>query len=354
MAKTLDNIHWEPRKIDGYNKPHNFVMGPREPGKTTNMWVRKIYKQWKKNKKPWAYFVRSAVEICEAMIETIFAVNLNKFFDDNCEAQYTKGAFKDGIVDIKINGELFIRIISLNIPLRRIKLATIPNIGGGFFDEYIINPKSGEKYIKDEAFKLKEAYTTYARESDGMLKFYYTGNVYSLFNPLFLEWKVDTNKLKKGEFYVGDNFVIEWIKISAELRAFILEHNPTYAFDEEYAEYALEGTAINDVDIKVATLPPNYSLRFVFRISGKILGVYQNNFIEDLEDRYFVTLLSQNISPTRTIFCFEFSELVSRCALISREEANSLNHFKMAMRKRLVAFGDISAYYFSEEIYKNL
>ena len=50
-------------------------------------------------------------------------------------------------------------------------------------DEYIINPKSGERYGKDEAFKIKEAYTTWRRECDGVLKCYFLANPYSLYNP---------------------------------------------------------------------------------------------------------------------------------------------------------------------------
>ena len=162
-----DNIHWSWRPIDGYNKPFNFVMSPREPGKTDSTWWEKIYCPWCEKKTPWMYLVRQSIEITEAMIQDI-EDTLNKWSVEEIKFQYTKGNFKDGIVDVKINGELFFRIVSLNIPLRRIKLAKIPNIGGVFMDEYIINPKMDEKYIKGEAFKIKEAYTTWRRSYDGL------------------------------------------------------------------------------------------------------------------------------------------------------------------------------------------
>ena len=282
-----DNIHMNWRVIDSFNKPINAFISPREPGKTDTTWWEKIYTQWCDNKRPWAYLVRQSVEINEAMIEDI-AVTINKWAIEPIELQYTKGNFKDGIVDVKINGELFIRIISLSIPLRRIKLAKIPNIGGIFMDEFIINPKSGEKYLPDEYFKIKELYTTYRREykGKGFLKMYFSGNPYSLFNPLFVGLNLDVSKLKKDVYVktdapeieysfadgitfndgiyklkqnvlVGDQFAVEWGVLHPVLKRWLLEKNPFYQFDEDYSEYALEGCAVNDKNIRLGKLPLN-------------------------------------------------------------------------------------------------
>ena len=67
MAVKLDNIHYSFRGIDGYNKPFNFIVSPRELGKTTMMWNIKIYRKWKVNKKPWIYLVRQVVEITDSL-----------------------------------------------------------------------------------------------------------------------------------------------------------------------------------------------------------------------------------------------------------------------------------------------
>ena len=85
LNDMLDNLHYSFREIDGYNKPINIVISPREPGKTTFMWVKKIYAQWKIDKRPFIYIVRKSVEINEALISSIFDVNINKFTDDNVE-----------------------------------------------------------------------------------------------------------------------------------------------------------------------------------------------------------------------------------------------------------------------------
>ena len=371
------------RTLDGFNKAINCFISPREPGKTDTTWWEKIFSNWMEDNRPWAYLVRQVVEITEAMIQDIENI-INKWSIEPVTLEYTKGAFKDGIVDIKIKGKLFIRIIALSITLRRIKLAKIPNIAGVFMDEYIINPKSGEKYIPDEYFKIKELYTTYRREyqGKGMMKMYFCGNPYSLFNPLFVGLGVDVSLLRKDKYIqdgeddvtysfpdgitfedkkykcshnvcVGHTYAIEWGALHPILKRWLLEKNPFYQFDEEYNQYALEGMAVNDRNIKLSKQPRNFYLAFVLKMSGKNIGIFQNNYLEELEDKYFCKFLDE-VSARRTIYCFEFEEMVERSILMSIDERLKLQRFKNAMRKRMVSFEDINVYYYIEEAYKNL
>lgn len=349
MAMKLDNIHYSYREIDGYNKAFNFVMSPREPGKTTNMWVAKIYYGWLKDSKPWIYTVRQSVEITEAMIETIFA-EIQKFTDTPLEPEYNKGTFKEGIVDVKLNGKMFIRIISLSIQMRRIKLAKLVNIKGVFTDEYIIDPKTKEKYLTNEAFKIKEAYSTWRRESEGVLKWYFAGNPYSLYNPLFIDWNVEVNKLRKGEFYVGGNFVIQWATLNPLLREKLLRDNPLYEFDEDYAGYALEGSAINDANIPIGIKPESYKLSIVFKYGKKYIGIFKG---DDYNAPYYAEEISTP-SKSRDIYCFEFDDLVERGIIMSFEERRKLQRFKDSMRTFNVIFSDINIYYMIIEIYNYL
>lgn len=352
MAMKMDNIHFNFREIDGYQKPFNFVMSAREPGKTTSLWTTKIYGKWKENHKPWIYLVRTAVEITEAMIDSIFDTCIRKFFDDDIKVRYPKGEFKTGIVDVYVNDMLFFRIVSLSLPLRRIKLAVLKNIGGVAMDEYIIDPKSGEKYIKEEAFKIKEAYSTWRREADGVLKCYFLGNPYSLFNPLFVAWGVDTGKLKRGSFYVGDTFVIQWATLNPLLREKLLRDNPLYAFDEDYKGYALDGEAKNDKGIRLGKIKDGFFLRFVFKISNKYIGVFQNP--DPLGDPTYFAKEVDSFGKDRTAICFDFADMVDRTALIGTDERFYLARFKNAFRQRMVEFDTISIYYFLEEIYTQL
>lgn len=369
MAVELDNIHYDIRHLDGYNKAINIVIGPREPGKSTQGWVVKFYRKWKKCFKPWIVLERQAVAIDEAYIQSIFDNFINKFDDDNLEPIYSKGDVKKatGIIDIYVNWKVgsdkdgkpiyekkrFLRIVSLSIKMARIKKAILKDCGGVIMDEFIINPKFGEKYLPQEFEKIEEAYTTWRREVDGVLKMYFFGNPYSLFNPLFVGLKVNIKKLKRGEIYIGDNFVIEWCILTPELRAYLLKVNPFYQFDEEYANYALDGCAINDDNIRLGTLPINFAINFVIKMDGKFIGIFKNNYLDHLEDKYFCKFLDK-VAAERTIYCFNFTEMVNRTILVAKDEVKKLQRFKDAMRKRLVTFEDINVYYYLEEVYKNI
>ena len=346
-----DKIYFNWRRLDGYPQPFKFAMSPREPGKTTSSWI-KIWRRYRETGKPWIYLVRQSVAITEALIETIHGV-ISKFFDDVPNFQYTKGAFKDGICDIKINGKIFFRIVSLSIPLQRIKLAVLRDLDNVFCDEYIIDPRSDEKYLHNEGFKIKEAYTTWRREATGILNFYFAGNPYSLFNPLFVELGVKTNELRKGQVWTNGLIAIEWAMLTPELRAKLLKENPLYVFDEEYTQYALEGTAINDRNIKTGELPQNFSLKWIFKANNKFIGVFKNNIYDENQDKFFCKFLD-NVSKYRTIYCYEFEELIERAVVMSLDERIKLQKFKEAFRERKIAFGDINCYYLTEEIYKNI
>ena len=350
-AEINTELYFNWRKLDGYPQPFKFAIGPREPGKTTATWI-KIWRRYSETHKPWIYLVRQAVEITEALIESIRDM-ITKFFDDVPEFQYIKGTFNDGIVDIKINGQIFIRIVSLNKKMRDIKLAVLQNVDGVYMDEYVVNPRMGEKYIKDEGNKIKEAYTTWRREAYGQLKCYFSANPYSLFNPLFVALGVNVGELRKGEVWTNGMIAVEWVVLTEGLREKLLRENPFYQFDEEYSEYALEGTAINDRNIKLGEQPQNFSLKFIFKASNKYIGVFKNNVYTEDSDRFYCKFIT-DFSKYRTIYCYEFEELVERAIVMSLDERMRLQRFKEAFRERKIAFENINCYYFCEEIYKNI
>ena len=351
MAKEWDNIHYSFRPVDGYNKPFIFVMTPREPGKTTAMWYEKIYRIWKKDFKPWIYCVRNAVEITEALIDSIADTIINVFTDDEVKLEYKTGSFKGGIVDVFIKGKIFIRIVALSCKLRKIKLAVLQDIAGIFMDEYIIDPSTQEKYLAGEAFKIKEAYNTWRRaySGKGFLKWYFCANPYTLHNPLFISWGVETNKLKRDSFYVGDTFVIHWGILSAALREKLLKENPLYKFDDDYIKYALDGQAIQDANIKIAPFPEGYKLQFILKYDNIYVGVFQNWNYDGDADRFYCKQLQS--TGKREIICFDFSEMIERSILLGVAEKLKLQVFKNCVRQRLVSFENINLYYIVKEIY---
>ena len=223
-------------------------------------------------------------------------------------------------------------------------------------DEYIIDPRTSERYISNEAFKIKEAYTTWKREysGKGVLKMYFLGNPYSLYNPLFMDWGVNPNKLKRDSFLVGDIYVIHWAVINPKLKEKLLKENPLYRFDEEYTGYALEGSAINDTNIKLGTLPHDFSIKYAFKVNGKYLAVFRANYLEMGASYSYFVMDYPELSKKRIVFCYDFKEIVDKAVIMSPEDRFNLARFKDAIRKNIVAYGDINVYYLIMEVYKNL
>lgn len=349
-----DNLHFTFREIDGYNKFINFVISEREPGKSTSLWLDKIYKAFKEGKTS-IVVKRQIADITDVYINDSVEI-IRKFADENFKVYYKKTSLKDGIVDLKVhdeNGEerIFCRLIGLSNPLSRIKSLVLRNLKYVLFDEFICNQKEGEKYLKGEAFKFFEMINTFQRESDN-LKVYFCGNPYSLFNPYFLELGVDTSKLKRGSIVKGDNYVIQCYEMKPELRELILKKNPLYKFDNAYTKYAFEGSNINDSNIRIENKPVNSFIEAVFRVSNKYLTVFKNmDFSQDI--RYFIQL-SDTVSKRHEVLCFDLKELVNGTSLASNIDKLQFHYLKACFRRRLVVFSSIECYYLFEEVYSNL
>ena len=348
MIKELDSMHISLREIDGYNKAFNYVVCEREAGKSTQL-VAKLWKNYKDGYTS-LLFRRNVVDITIDYINSILEI-IHKFFDESFEFYYNLTSLKDGIVSIKDkDNKLIFVIVGLSIKVSRIKSLVLRNIRAFFFDEFICNPRFKEKYLPSEADKFKEAYNTFYRESEVMIKCYFFGNPYSLYNPYFLWMGVDVSKLKKGSIYTGKNFLVWCYDITPELRKYILERNPLYEFDDAYTRYAFFGQAINDENIRLSQLPINYSLKWLFRANGKYIGVYQNRYVDALQDMYFCKI-EESIGNKRNVYCYDFNELVDRCAIISNDDREKFARFKRALQRNLVTFESINVYYMIIEIY---
>ena len=351
-----DNIHFNCRKIDGYNLPFNFIISEREAGKSTAIWLDKAYKAFVDGGHTTLVIRRKITHITKAYIDDIAEI-INKFTDDKVVFEYNASSLKEGLVDISINDKRFMRICALSCDITALKSLVLRNLKYIIFDEFICNQRFGEKYLKDEATKFMEVYNTFRRESDG-LKCYFMGNPYSLYNPYFMFFNVNTGKLQRGTILTDKkSYVIQCYEITPELRAKILQENPLYQFDNSYTKYAFEGQNVNDLNIIIREkLPPNFKLLYVFKSANKYIGLYRADIFFDNSDiLYYCEFIDGNrVSKRRDIICFDFEQLVDRVVMLSPDERYKFQKVKDAMRKRLIAFNSIECYYLIEEIYFNL
>ena len=350
-----DNIHFSLRTINGYNLPFNFIISEREAGKSTAIWLQS-YDTWVKEGKTTLVIRRKVVHITKAYIDDICQI-IRKFRDESVKFEYSQSTLKEGIVDIYINEKRFVRVCALSVDITALKSLVLRDLKYIIFDEVVCNTRFGEKYLKDEATKYMECYNTFRRESEN-LKCYFLGNPYSLYNPYFLFFGVDTSKLKRGAIITDKkSYVIQCYEITQELRQKILAENPLYQFDNSYTKYAFEGKNVNDENIIIrAKLPPAFKLLYVFKNSNKYIGLYRKDVWDlDSDIYYYAQFIEPGaISKRRDIICFDFEELVERVIMLSPEEKWKFQKIKDAMRKRLIAFNSIECYYLLEEIYFNL
>lgn len=343
----LDNIHLDLSPMDGYQKPFVYIVSARESGKTTTVWIKKAYKIWKATGRTGVVIRRQINDITEDYINSIQYI-LNKF-DIDVTFTFMRGKIKEGSVTVYVDDKIFFRVIALSNPINRIKSNILPNLGWMIYDEFICNPKFKEKYLENEYDKFLEVYNTFRREAPDKFTCYFLGNPYSLYNPYFSRIGVDTKKFVKGNIQCGSNWVAWNYPLRPELIELLRKTNPLYVDDDVYTQYALYGSAVNDMNINLGEKLDGMKLRFIFRIQGFFIACWA-----DYEGNWFCDKCTFEFSAKRKAYCFDFDELVSRSVMLSREDVFKFGTFKSAMRCGNVAFSTIEIYYIIKEIYENI
>lgn len=145
-----------------------------------------------------------------------------------------------------------------------------------FFDEFCVSKKLGGKYLPYEAEKFGQIYRTFYRESKN-LRCIFCGNPYSKYNPYTAWLNMNLQEIKVGNIYFGDNWAIEYISITPELKQWVLDHDAMMDLEsEEQAMFSLEGKSIEDENTQLMPKQPeNSRLLYLFKTQGKLIGVYK-------------------------------------------------------------------------------
>ena len=123
--------------------------------------------------------------------------------------------------------------------------------------------------------------------------------------------------------------------------------------DEDYGNYALDGYATNDNNIRVNRRPDNFALNIVVRFGDKYIGFYKNNYVDDGVDIFHCEFIN-NFSATRNVYAFNFEDMVKRSQLFTRDDKSKFYRFRLALSRNLVTFSSPAVYYMIIEIYKYL
>lgn len=354
----FDNIHYSFTTLDGHNKPFNFVISPREDGKTTSF----IRKSWKAFLNGYTTIIlkRMIANITDDYIRGIEGI-LRKFGFD-VTLSFKLGEIKEGVVSVYAQTpdmdkkRLYLKIIALNVRTDQLKSLFIENPAYMFLDELILQPHSKQdKYLEREAWKMCELYNTYRRENI-KLKFYACGNPYSMYNPYFVFFGIDPATLKYGTITTGEIWAVERHALHPDLVAKLKKENPLYnerngdAFDS-YTKYALNGEAVGDSSIKICKQrPEGFKLFTCFRYEGSYIGVYKG---EHDNFTYWAGQIKDE-GTRREVFAFSFNDLVEGSALFSIADKIKFAQLRMAIANRNIAFDGVESNYQIQEVYKHL
>ncbi len=366
IVPKKDNIHLTTSRGDSYDVLDNFYITSRGMGKSAIFW-NKLYNAWKRLGRSGIVLRTIQADITTAYLDDTETL-LNKFRmpEDYVKISYKRGSVKDGVVDLFIQepGDaekyLFVRVVALGIKVTRYKSLIVRNPSMIGYDEFIPNTRLGEKWLPDAPWRVKELYSTFARECDGYtLKRYWFGNPYSRYIPYLLNYyKIDTLQLKPGDFLHGKNYIIDLQKPKPELVELLKKQNPDLLndIDEEWQRF-MKGEFINDENYVIdPTEPQGYQLRWVFRIGGHYLGCFRggetSDWDADFDTDWYVKMLPDDWKSTRRdIYAVDFDNLVAGTTLISGVDKCNTQILRSAIARRAVTFKDVNSAYLLQSIY---
>lgn len=349
----IDDLHYDLSRVDGYEKPFNAIICEREPGKSTSL-ILKAYKAFRQKGLPAVFLRNIAADISQIYLSSIEGT-INKFKGREIRIIW-KG--KDGIFVgyERETMKIFCAVFPIGAPLNRVKSLNIGKISALIYDEGIVATSMGEKYPPSLAFKVKEIYKTFARESrPEVLKFYMAGNPYSKFHPLFVDWGVPFQDIKRGKIIHGDKWVLDCYEMKKELRDYILKSDPTFSFDDAYSKYAFDGASIEDEACNILPRPSEgYSLYVVFKAQNRFVWVWKNK--PDIREknhlvpRYWIESNGKAPGKKQTVICADFTQMMSDGQLLDAYKGTFAS-LKRSVALNRVTYESPEAFYLTQLIY---
>lgn len=283
-------MFWTNNKILSYNKTFNFVIGQRTGGKSYDSKNLAISHHLKYNIEI-VWIRREKTELSKEFRMKFFSDVEHLYPENGFDIKMTESGATAYIFDKvknesgeieQLNRRPFIYFVALSV-YHKHKSIPFNNVKWIIFDEFIINPRTGARYLKGETFAFFEIYHSiarpYSRMVDGKTKMIdpktrvlFLGNSISIVNPYFSYFniKIDLDK----EFNVFDNGVVQiW---DGTLHREYMETTSLGKSLEgtDYIEYAQENEFYLDNNNFVQHKTKNASYLFGFIVEGHKLGVW--------------------------------------------------------------------------------
>ncbi len=288
-----------------YNCMFNQILGPRGHGKT--YWGKKrVIKNFLKSGEEFIYLRRRVKELDMAKENIYQDIIRNQEFKDH-EIMYNKFGY------YMVDGEIAGYPMALSDSMYR-KGNSFANVYTILFDEYTIDERLNQRYLKNEIQQFLTFYDTIDRKED-RVKVFFLGNSYSFLNPYTSYWKMKMPKPGK-------------VTRSADKNCLVYND-----FDEEFMKDQLnttfgsmvEGTTYGNMSLNNMFINDNYefiekktgqcSYCFGLKHEGEYYGVWAN---------YASGLLyvSKDIEPTsKLIYSITMDDHTPNTLLIGRNKS---------------------------------
>ena len=287
-----------------HNCAFNQILGPRGHGKT--FWGKeRVVRNYLKDCGEFIYLRRRVKELDMAK-RTIYQDIINKQIFPDHEIKYHKLGYY--LVDDEIAGYP----MALADSMYR-KGNSFANVTTILFDEYTIDERKNQRYLKNEIDEFLTLYDTIDRR-ENRVKVFFLGNSYSFINPYTAYWhlkqpeygKISKNNLKNSLVY--NDFDEEFLREQSET---------TFGgmiSGDVYGKMALNNNFINDNYDFIDKKTGNCSYYFGMKYMDKYYGVWAN-YASGL------IYVSTDIEPTSNlIYSITMDDHTPNTLLISRNK----------------------------------
>lgn len=234
-------------KVVSYNRNFNFINGLRSIGKTYTT-LKYIIRKCVEKQVEFVYIVRTKNEKKNnALEEGLEKVLVREFpeFDFEITAE-----------EITLDGVSIGRCIALT-EAYEIKKHSFPNVKYMVMDEYILENKTGGRYVNgwNEPDLLLSIYHTIDREEDRVVCFF-LGNNISFYNPYHMHPAFNIPHIEPGNIWCNENVLFYWAVPSEELQ----EEKSHSKFlnmiqNTKYGTYAAKGEYVEDSIVFIEKMP---------------------------------------------------------------------------------------------------
>lgn len=273
-----------------YNCVYNFIVGMRGGGKSF-AFKEKVIKNFLKDGSQFIYLRRYKTELYK----------ISTFFEPDIQAKFPNVEFKVQGNRFYINGEIAGYAIALTRSMieKSNNYANVTLIG---FDEFILDPQSTYKYLKNEFDVFNNFYDTVDRNKD-KTRVLFIGNAISEVNPYFQGLAVQIDHTKRFTKIVRGGEVLAVIEVWSDTA--IQNKRKSTRFGKllagtDYDEFSNNNKFYRDNVSFIREKPTNAIYLFSIFTEGSLLGVWQ--------DRQYLDMYVTSEYRKRSLFCVKPSE----------------------------------------------